>query len=142
MRLLLKNMEGATYMNIEIVDKCLGFASGKKIYQVAVGIRNSDFPQNLLYGNEEEQYVRKCREEGMTFDEIRERKGKSTRSGFYHMLDTIQRKEELYNAWTEFWAESEPVRAMRLSALCAGEKEAEKLINKLEKVGVITVAIF
>jgi len=130
-------------MIMDTVDKCLGFASGEKSYQVVTGIRNSDFPQNLVYGTEKERCFRRYREEGMTFDEIKKLQGKSTRAGYYFLLDTIQRKEDLYNAWVEFWAEAEHIRPVHLSVLCEGMDESiGRFLKKLESLGVVTVEDF
>lgn len=130
-------------MTLNTLDKCLGFASGEKSYQVATGIRNPDFPQNLIYGTEKERRFRKYREEGMTFEEIKNLQGKSTRAGYYFILDTMQRKEDLYNAWIEFWAETAEIRPLRLSVLCEGiDEETARFLKKIESLGVVTVEDF
>ena len=130
-------------MTMDTVDKCLGFASGEKSYQVATGIRNPDFPQNLIYGTDKERRFRRYREEGMTFDEIKKLQGKSTRAGYYFILDTMQRKEDLYNAWVEFWTEAEKIRPVRLSVLCEGmDENTGRFLKKIESLGVFTVEDF
>ena len=132
-------------MNIETVDKCLNFASGEKKYQVATGIRNKEFPENLLRGNEKEREIRRYREEGVPLNELKRWQGQSTTAGYYSIMDTMQRKEELYNAWAEFWSESEKkVRPIRLSVLCKDvtDKDVQSFLRKLESLGVETVEDF
>ena len=132
-------------MNIETVDKCLNFASGDKNHQVATGIRNKEFPENLLRGNSKERELRRYKESGVPLNELQRWQGQSTTSGDRYIRDTMQRKEELYNAWAEFWSESEErIRPMRLSALCEdGTDEAiQSFLRKLESLGVVTVEDF
>lgn len=132
-------------MNIETVDKCLNFASGDKNHQVATGIRNKEFPENLLRGNAKERELRRYKESGVPLNELKRWQGQSTTAGYYYIMDTMQRKEELYNAWAEFWSESEEkIRPMRLSALCkdVADEEIQSFLRKLESLGVITVEDF
>lgn len=130
-------------MTIEKMDKCLKFASGDKKYQVSVTAKSLDFPENLLRGNETEQYVRKCKEQGMTHEEIREAWGKSTSRSVSYAIEVIRKKEDLYDAWIDFWEEIEPVRIMRLDMVCAGNGEIpEDVLKRLEKNGLATVGDF
>jgi hypothetical protein len=132
-------------MNIETVDKCLNFASGDKNHQVATGIRNKEFPENLLRGNAKERELRRYKESGVPLNELKRWQGQSTTSGYRYIIDTMQRKEELYNAWAEFWSESEErIRPMRLSALCEDvtDEEIQSFLRKLESLGVVTVEDF
>lgn len=132
-------------MNIETVDKCLDFASGDKNHQVATRIRNKEFPEILLRGNEKERELRRHKEKGVPLNELKRWQGQSTTAGYYYIMDTIQRKEELYNAWAEFWSESEEkIRPMRLSALCEDviDRDVQSFLRKLESLGVITVEDF
>jgi len=134
-------------MTQEILEKCLRFAAGDKDYQVAYNIKKPGFPDSLLVWSKEEKAVVRGREEGLPFDEIRERLGKSrgARQSLYYALDTVQRKEELYYAWTEFWKEIEPIRDITLAKLCEEEQENQKLqdwILKFKDSGVVTVGDF
>lgn len=96
--------------------------------------------------SKEEKAVVRGREEGLPFDEIRERLGKSkgARQSLYYTLDTVQRKEELYYAWTEFWKEIEPIRDITLAKLCEDEenRKLQDWILRFENGGVVTVGDF
>lgn len=134
-------------MTRETLEKCLRFAAGDKDYQVAYNIKKPGFPDSLLVWNKEEKGVVRGREEGLPFDEIRERLGKSrgARQSLYYALDVVQRKEELYYVWTEFWKEIEPIRGVTLAELCKDEQENQKLqswILKFKDSGVVTVDDF
>lgn len=125
----------------EVIDKCLNFASGKKEYKISVTAKAPNFPENLLQGNATEQYVKRCREQGMTYREIAAAWGKSTTRNIGYTIEVIQKKEALYDAWIEFWEEIEPVRTMTLKEVC--EKSIpDSIINTLCKNGIVSVEDF
>lgn len=133
-------------MTQEILEKCLRFAAGDKDYQVAYNIKKPGFPDTLLVWDKKEKAVVRGREEGLSYNEIRERlgKGRGTRQSLYYALDTVQRKEELYYAWTEFWKEIEPIRDITLMELCESEQDKvlQKWILRFKNDGVVTVEDF
>lgn len=130
-------------MTVETMDKCLGFASGSKNYQVSVTAKAPGFPENLLQGNEAEQYIRTCKEKGMSHREIQTALNKSGVYSITYTVGVIRKKESLYWAWTEFWEEIEQVRPMRLDAVCAGTEDIpEKLLIFMGERGIVTVEEF
>lgn len=132
-------------MTTETLEKCLRFVAGDKDYQVAYNIKKPDFPDNLLAWNKKEQSIMRSREEGLSFDEIREKLGKNVRSGLYYTLDIVQRKEELYGAWTEFWEAIEPIRDITLAELCkdsSDDKRLQRWVKRFKDGGVVTVGDF
>lgn len=130
-------------MTIETMDRCLKFASGDKKWQVSSTAKAPDFPENLLRGNESEQYVKKCKEQGMTHEQIREAWGKSTLRNVSYTIEVIRKKEELYRWWIEFWEAIEPVKKVRLDEICAGEDDIPGyVLERLEKNGISTIGDF
>lgn len=132
-------------MKKETLEKCLRFAAGDKAYQIAYNAKKAEFPDSLLVWNKEEQNIMRGREEGLSFDEIREQMGKNVRTGLYYTLDIVQRKEELYYAWMEFWSEIEFIRSMTLAELCKDATEDKKLqrwIVRFKDGGIVTVEDF
>ena len=110
-------------MNIETVDKCLNFASGDKNHQVATGIRNKEFPENLLRGNAKERELRRYKESGVPLNELKRWQGQSTTSGYRYIIDTMQ----LYSA--SFKTVNRSVAAIDDMAYREGIIEGKRALN-------------
>lgn len=127
-------------MEKELLEKCLDFAEGKKKSQISYSAKAPNFPENLLTGNENEQFVIKHKEEGRTGQEIADLWGKGYRQVTL-TLEIHRKKVAFYWEWNKFWEEIAPVRSMLLEPLIEGKIPAAK-IKMYKKAGVYTIGDF